>query len=178
MGIGFGIGFGWGSYWGSYPYYGYYAPPYYPYYYPYAYPYPYPYPNYAPAGDPPSNPVPPSQGSNYTPDNPPAQQYRAPTQPSSSPAYPSAAATNGVTIREASYTSSVPRYPAQPVTNNYRPASSPARQLPPLRPEVQNVIRALRAMPPNARESQLGRYGNLTPKELQIVRYAADLPPA
>jgi hypothetical protein len=35
-------------------------------------------------------------------------------------------------------------------------------------------------MPPAACERQLdsGRYGNLTPKELQIVRYAADRPPA
>ena len=32
--------------------------------------YPYPY-HYAPAGDPPSNPAPPSQASNYAPDNPP-----------------------------------------------------------------------------------------------------------
>jgi hypothetical protein len=45
---------------------------------------------------------------------------------------------------------------------------------------VQNVIRALRAMPPAARERQIdsGRYSNLTPKELEFVRYAADLPPA
>jgi len=35
-------------------------------------------------------------------------------------------------------------------------------------------------MPPWARERQIdsGRYSNLTPQELQIVRHAADLPPA
>ena len=35
-------------------------------------------------------------------------------------------------------------------------------------------------MPPDARVRQLnsGRYSNLTPQEIQFVRYAADLPPA
>jgi hypothetical protein len=35
-------------------------------------------------------------------------------------------------------------------------------------------------MPPAARQRQIdsGRYSNLTPEELDIVRYAADLPPA
>lgn len=177
VGIGFGIGFGWGSYWGGYPYYGYYAP-YYP-YYPYGYAYPYPYPYYYPqAGDPSSNqaPAPPAQGSNYVPgppsaqqySAPPQQQYGAPAEQSNIPMPPHSAATSAVTIRNASYTSSA------------RPASSTARQLPPMRPEVQNVIRALRAMPPDARVRQLdsGRYSNLTPQEIQFVRYAADLPPA
>jgi hypothetical protein len=181
VGIGFGIGFGWGSYWSGYPYYyGYYAPPYYPYYYPYAYPYPYPN-YYGPAGDPPGNPASPSQGSGYVPRPPSAPQNSAPAQQSNVPMPPDSAQVNGVTIRNASYTSSAPNYRTHQVagvSSDYRPASSTARQLPPLRPEVQNVIRALRAMPPDARESQLGRYGNLTPKELQIVRYAADLPPA
>lgn len=63
-------------------------------------------------------------------------------------------------------------------TVSYRPASA-VRQLPPGRPEVQNVIRALRAMPPEARQQQLdsGRYNNLSPQELRLVREAADLRP-
>jgi hypothetical protein len=40
-----------------------------------------------------------------------------------------------------------------------------------LRPEVQNVIRALRAMPPDARLREIasGRYRNLSPQELEAV---------
>jgi len=60
---------------------------------------------------------------------------------------------------------------------SYRPASAEG-QLPAMRPEVQNVIRALRAMPPEARQRQLesGRYSNLSPQELKLVRQAADVP--
>jgi hypothetical protein len=190
-GWGFSVGFNFGPFWGGYGYpYGYaYSPYYYPYYYPYPYAYPYPY--YvpaAPAGSADSaspsgnqNSYPSGQSSNYVPDDSSAQQYRAPAQPSSVTTPPSA--TNAVTIRNASYTTLAPNYRAHPVagvSSDYRPASSTKRQLTTLRPEVQNVIRALRAMPPAARERQLdsGRYGNLTPQELQIVRYAADLPPA
>src|SRR5271166_2726848 len=124
-----------------------------------------------------------SQSASYVPDNSSAQQYRAPAPRSNVPAPPNPPAANSVTIRNASYTATAPTYPthaiaAKPVS--YKPANSTTRQLPPLRPEVQNVIRALRGMPPGARERQIdsGRYSNLTPKELQIVRYAADLPPA
>jgi hypothetical protein len=48
------------------------------------------------------------------------------------------------------------------------------------RPEVENVIRALRAMPPQAGQRQLesGRYNDLSPAELQQVRRAVGLPPA
>ncbi|HME35269.1 MAG TPA: hypothetical protein VKF84_08525 [Candidatus Sulfotelmatobacter sp.] len=123
-----------------------------------------------------------SQSSNYVPDTSPAQQYRAPAPRTNAPAPPHPPAASSVTIRDASYTSPAPQYAraATATSSNYRPASSTARQLPPLRPEVQNVIRALRAMPPWARERQIdsGRYSNLTPQELQIVRHAADLPPA
>jgi len=60
---------------------------------------------------------------------------------------------------------------------SYRPPSA-QRQLPPMRPEVQNVIRALRAMPPAARQQQIesGRYSNLSPQEMKLVRDAADVP--
>jgi len=60
---------------------------------------------------------------------------------------------------------------------SYRPAAA-ERQLSSMRPEVQNVVRALRAMPPEARQRQLesGRYSNLSPQEMKVVRAAADLP--
>ncbi|HME11193.1 MAG TPA: hypothetical protein VKG25_29320 [Bryobacteraceae bacterium] len=181
----FSIGFNWGPSWGGFAY-------------PFGFvwvPSPLCSPCFVlvPAGDPPGDPdssgssstgyaYASSPSSNYVPDNSSAQQYRAPAPRSNVPAPPHPPAANSVTIRNASYTSPAPQY-ARAVTatsSNYRPASSTARQLPPLRPEVQNVIRALRAMPPWARERQIdsGRYSNLTPQELQIVRHAADLPPA
>jgi hypothetical protein len=121
-----------------------------------------------------------SQSSDYAPNDSSAQQSSAPPPPSV-PAPRSAPAANSPIIRYASYTSAVQSYPARAIAakpNTHRPVNSTARQLPPLRPEVQNVIRALRGMPPAARERQIdsGRYSNLTPKELEIVRYAADLP--
>ena len=168
---GWGGGWGWGWPWGfgisfnfGWPYWGYYGYPYayaYPNYYPY-----YPYSNYyAPSGDPRgySDPPPPSQASGN------GAPLRQPAPPP-----------NTLTLQE-----TVSRHPAA----NYGTASSPAggvsyrpasaeRQLPPMRPEVQNVIRALRAMPPEARQEQIdsGRYSNLTPQELKLVREAANLP--
>ena len=122
------------------------------------------------------------QSSSYVPYNSSAQQYTAPAQRPNTPAPSHPPAANSVTLRNASYTSPAPQY-ARAVTatsSNFRPTSSIARQLPPLRPEVQNVIRALRAMPTAARLRQIdsGRYSNLTPQELQIVRYAANVPSA
>lgn len=81
-----------------------------------------------------------------------------------------------MTLHEAVY-----RHPAASsgtaATVSYRPASD-QRQLSSMRPEVQNVVRALRAMPPQARERQLesGRYSNLSPQEMKVVRAAAEQP--
>ena len=99
----------------------------------------------------------------------PAPQNQRPPAPSS------------LTIRDASYTGPSPHYTANAAsrtTTNLRPAVYTTQQLPALRPEVQNVIRALRAMPPSARQRQLdsGRYSNLTPAEIEYVRRAANLP--
>ncbi len=181
-GWGFGIGFNFGPSWGYYGYpYGYGYAPYYSYnpYYPY---YPY-YPNsaypyyYAPVGGPPgySNPAPQNQASgdpqSYTQTQ--VEQYRvpAPQPPPSS---------NGLTLRDATY---------RPAAVSYRAASAPTsasgsglaraeRELATMRPEVQNTIRALRAMPPSARQRQIdsGRYNNLSPQELKVVKYAVKLP--
>jgi hypothetical protein len=192
-GWGFSIGFNFGPFWGGYGYpYGYAAAPY---YYPY-YPYPY-YVPAAPAGyvnysSPRSNDNAYSsdQSSSYVPDDYSAQQSSAaapqwstPARQSNVPTPRTAPTANSLTIRNASYTAPAPGYATHVSagrSSNYRPVSAASRQLPPLRPEVQNVIRALRGMPPAARERQIdsGRYGNLTPKELEFVRYAADLPPA
>jgi hypothetical protein len=90
---------------------------------------------------------------------------------------------DSVTIRDAAYTPTPSSYMSHAATgdaSSYRPANSRTRQLPPPRPEVQNVIRALRAMPPDARQRQIdsGRYGNLSPQELEFAKYASDLPSA
>lgn len=173
FGVGFGIGYGWGSYYWppAYPYlYGYgpaWGPPYYPYYYPYGY-------YYVAPGYPATYPDPPSQSSGYQ-DNSSAQQ-------SPTPAQRSTPASNSITISSAVYSPTASTYrshEASGAPSNYRSASSTGRQLPPLRPEVQNVIRALRAMPPGARQREIdsGRYGNLSPQELDLAKYAADLPP-
>ena len=189
-GWGFSIGFNWGPFWGGYRYpYSYaWVPPYYRYDYSYAYPYSYPY--YGPAA--PAAYVDSSDSNDngyayvsgdsggYVSDSSSAQQPSAPAQRFLPPAPQNAPAPSPVTIRNASYTSSAQSYAtrATATPSSYRPAGAAIRQLPPLRPEVQNVIRALRAMPPAARERQLdsGRYSNFTPKELEIVRYAANLP--
>ena len=162
-GWGFGVSLNFGGYW----------PSYYPYYYPYAYAapypyYPYPYPYYYPAtpagyvtSDPPSD----NQPSGNVQDNLPPQQssapaaravpyaasprlqYAAPQQPRQS--------SSAVTVQYASYTHSRVTYS----------------------PEVQTAIRALRAMPPYAREQQLSRYGNLSPQQVNEVRQAVGMPP-
>ena len=92
--------------------------------------------------------------------------------------------------RSRSRGSPAPQSGATIVNASYRPASNqslstayphPAlsrAQLDQLRPRVQNVIRALRNMPPGAAERQIasGRYSNLSARELEVVRYAAGLP--
>jgi hypothetical protein len=61
---------------------------------------------------------------------------------------------------------------------SYWPRSHTSSQISEQLPAVQNVIRALRAMPPAARERQLasGRYSNFSPQEMKFVRYAANVP--
>lgn len=65
------------------------------------------------------------------------------------------------------------------VASNYQPGDSP--QLPSgLRPAVENVAQALRAMPPAARERQLnsGRYDSLSPEEREFLTNATQAPQA
>jgi hypothetical protein len=189
-GIGIGFNFSWG-----YPYYSYGYPYYYPYpYYPYSY-YPYsPSYQYGPVSAQPaySSPDPYGQANgtypqpngsydqpngsyqNYQP-NGGYQNYGSAQPPSASAPAPNS---GQLALHEAVYYSA-PSRGTDPATANY-PASSAARELSQTRPEVQNVVRALRAMPPEARQRQLesGRYRNLSPQEMKFVRSAANLPPA
>jgi hypothetical protein len=173
-GWGFGISFGWGPYWVPGPAYPYgYSPVWSPPYYPYYYPYPYYYYSYTPASYSSGSPDPNIQSSN---------DVRVELRPeqSSAPASKSIPNMNSVTIRYAAYAPTSPGLRTHAASSDYKPGHSAAYKLPaPLRPEVQNVIRALRGMPPGAREREIdsGRYTNLSPEELRLVKYAADLPP-
>src|SRR5271157_4663259 len=166
-GWGFGLSFNWGDYWPDYPYaYGY-APGWAA---PYAY-YPYPYYYYAaPASDPSSDPPDENQSSPNVQDN-------LPPAPASATVAPSAFYANSANMRYASRVPSQRTVPATPATGSYRQVSYTTRPLPQLPPEAQNAVRALRAMPPYAREQQLSRYGSLSPEEVKLVRRAVGMPP-
>ncbi|MGA9965301.1 MAG: hypothetical protein WBQ10_08860 [Terriglobales bacterium] len=172
-GWGFGIGFGWGPYWPTYPYaYGYgpwWGAPYndYPCVYPYylrsacAYPYPYNGSGSGSAQDP---------GWNGH-DNSPAKPSGIPARENS----PNAASV----INVAASTRTVSTYKTDAASDaaHYRLAFT-MQELPPARKEVQNVILALRAMPPDARQRQIdsGRYSNFSPEEIDLVRSSSHLP--
>jgi len=172
-------GWGWGSGWGfsvsidlgsDWPAYDY-APAYvvpYPYYNPYYYPYGY-YSYAAPASSAPAN---------YVGDDPPVQNqstdpYTDGNAQDNLPPQTSAPATQHYPP-SSHWASSQQSARSAPVTNNY--SRRTPQQLPPLSPEVQNAVRALRAMPPYAREQQLSRYGNLTPEQVSIVRQIVGMP--
>jgi hypothetical protein len=191
-GFGLSFNFGW-PYWGwGYPYYSYY-PSYYP-YYPYGYGY------YAPSAAPAAYPDPSAYGQTGSYSYPGPAGYGQPggNYQQTGGAYQSGAAYQGayqnvappvrprnsvpqsapsssaLTLHDAVYRPA-PATPSSASATSYRSASA-VRQ----RPEVQNVIRALRAMPPDARQRALdsGRYGNLSAEEMKVVREAAQLPPA
>jgi hypothetical protein len=56
--------------------------------------------------------------------------------------------------------------------SNYRVTHSTTQQNPKLRPEVQSAMRALREMPPFAREREIetGRYSHFSPEERELLR--------
>jgi len=56
--------------------------------------------------------------------------------------------------------------------SNYQVAHSTTRQNPPVRHEVQSAMRALREMPPFAREREIetGRYSHFSPEERELLR--------
>ena len=160
MGIGFWL---WWPYWGwGYPFsYGYrpwnYAPE--PYHYPYYCP-----PGYTcpPNGndDPPAPNPSPKSGSN------PAKPWRPPV---------STPNTNYTTTNVAALTPRDPFLSTDRITitpSNYQVAHSTTRQNPPVRHEVQSAMRALREMPPFAREREIetGRYSHFSPEERELLR--------
>jgi hypothetical protein len=174
-GWGLNIGFGWGPDWPAYPYFYGYSPwwgaPYY-YYYPY---YPYYVPYGVPDPDNRRNDASPDTSRPNNDDDPPEQHSNTPL-PESSPN------PNSVTSNVAAYRPPVPSYRitvANGATSNYRLAHSTTQQLQPgLRPAVQNAIRALRAMPPDARRRQLNssRYDSFSPEERELLNNAAQAP--
>ena len=159
-GWGFGFGFGW-PYWGwGYPYgYGY-SPWYYA-----------PYPYYCPPGyrcprngndDPPhANPSPKSGSNPAKPWGPP---LNSPNKDHST--------SNLTTV--ASRAPLLAIDPTKITATSYRIAHSTTPQNPGLRPEMQSAMRALREMPPFAREREIetGRYGHFSPEERELLRSA------
>jgi hypothetical protein len=65
---------------------------------------------------------------------------------------------------------SIDRITAAP--SNYQVARSTTQQNPPVRPEVQRAMRALREMPPFARqwEIETGRYSHFSAEERELLR--------
>jgi len=180
-GWGLNIGLGWG-YWG-YPYW------YSPYAEPYAYAYPYS-PYYYGYDDPcyyrdycdspddrypgdryPDDRYPDNRRNNPPPRN--SQPNSAPAKPSAGPA-PQGVPQEDVTTRFVDYrNNSANRGTAQ---GALRLATYHARPLPEnLRPAVRNVIQALRAMPPAARDRQLnsGRYASFSSQERELISQLA-----
>jgi hypothetical protein len=186
-GWGFGIGFSWGPYWPAYGYaYGYgpgWGAPYnyYPCAYPYypssgcAYAYPYPYNgNGGGSAQDPDN----GNGSGSAQD-PGGNSYdNASAKLSSLPA-PENSPRAASVINVAASTRRVSTYKADADTGaaHYRLAFT-MEELPPARKEVQNVILALQAMPPDARQRQIdsGRYRNFSPEEINLLRSGSQLP--
>lgn len=153
---GFSVGLGWAPYWGTYPYYsyGYYSPagtgPY-PYYYPYR---PY-YRSSSPCRCPCNGPS----------ENSPSTHSRVPV-----PKVPSDGKSPGIKLAIAEVIA--PEADTRTDTGSHNSlAKSKQVMLPPPRREVQNVIRALLAIPPDARRRQInsGRYSDFTTEERELL---------
>jgi hypothetical protein len=191
-----GSGWGWGGccsfnfsfgYYGGYPSYGYY--PYYAYYpYPYyAYPYPYSYYPYYPSYPPSYGyaPVAPTSGyqvqgsyqdqGGYVTSGEDSGQQSPAEQPRSYVPQPTPRS-SATTLRQAVYIPQASNS-ASAATSHY--AASPTVKRIAVRPEVDNVVHALRGMPPAARQRAIasGQYSNLSSTEMEYVKYAVS-PPA
>jgi hypothetical protein len=176
-GWGLDIGFGW-PYWGwGYPYYYDYGP--------YAYGYPY-YPNYPPDRRydyryAPDNRAPENREPDYRHDNSKPNDQTAPAKPSNTAVPGDSRGQNYLTRNDepTGMTSGAQTTPGASA-NNFQLASSKSRAPfgPTLRPEVQNAIRLLRAMPPEARQERLNssRYANFSPEERELLRTATQSP--
>jgi hypothetical protein len=124
----------------------------------------------APSGGQSWNPPPDNQSSLNVQDN-------LPPAPASATVAPSVFYANSANMRYRSRVASQRAAPTTPATGYYLKASYTKESLPPLTPEAQNAVRALRAMPPYARAQQLSRYGSLSPQEVKVVRAAVGMPP-
>jgi len=188
FGYGFGFGFGFGPYWGYPYYYGYgpwgnpyaYYDPYDSYYYPDGpdYPRDNPYPrdnrggcDYRHEDDHPCKPnnenAPAKPSSTDVPESSPEHNYVTTNPAANGSAFSLAEYRPTASTNRAAGTASV--------ASNHQLRDSATWQLPAgLRPAVRNVIQALRAMPPDARQRQLnsGRYHSLSPQELEFVTNA------
>jgi hypothetical protein len=176
VGIGFGIGFGFGAYWGGYPYYAYgpgwygYGPGWggYPYYYP-SQPYPASPCNYSDYRCPDEPP-------NAAPQGNPSPNGQTPSaKPSSSPAVESSPdyRVSSSSAEDNRITAQAQAAPASSGNTTYTYAEfktiEPSSEM---RPEVRNVVQALRAMPPDVRERQInsGRYASFSPQEKELLQ--------
>ena len=80
--------------------------------------------------------------------------------------------TNSMVINVAASSRPLPNYiPMQLRARRHYRLAFTMQELPPVRREVQNVILALRAMPPDARQRQIdsGRYSNFSPEEINLL---------
>jgi hypothetical protein len=171
-GWGWGLGWGWPYWWGAYPwaYWGDSGP--YAYYYPYSCPPDYPCPYNG-------NGYPPPPPGNSAPDNVPA-----PSMPSTSPDDPNyspSSVVNGADdrpilsvdhITETPTPAATTAVPNKAVPSKYRVVQASTRQDARLTPEVRMAMRALREMPPFARERELttGGYSHFSPEEKELLR--------
>jgi hypothetical protein len=189
-GWGFGVGFGWG--WPGWGYYGY---PYYGWGYPYYHGYPGPYaaPPPPPAGAPPAAAPRDPQNKDQNPDNdqqqpddPNGPQYNR--QPSyypedgaprnTAPGYsppehrsPTPANSPTVTAMRTAYRTTVSPHSSErtrALASSYAVERASAAP----HPDVAKILRALREMPPYAREREIdsGRYSHFSPEEKEQLR--------
>ena len=89
----------------------------------------------------------------------------------------SSSAASVINVAASTRTVSTYKTDADTGASHYRLAFT-MQELPPARKEVQNVILALQAMPPDARQRQIdsGRYRSFSPEEINLLRSGSQLP--
>jgi hypothetical protein len=128
---------------------------------------------YYPQDCPPGYPCPPNGNDDPPPRNSSPKSGSNPAKPWRPPV--STPNTNYATSDVATVTPRAPLLSSDRITatvSNYRVTHATTRQNPTLRPEVQNAMRALREMPPFAREREIetGRYSHFSPEEREPLR--------
>jgi hypothetical protein len=182
-GWGLDIDFGFWPYWGGYPYFYGYGP----WWGPYAYYYPYdPYPDdrdYRPCDgcNPDYRHSPDDRRNPRSPNDSRPNDNTAPAKPSNSTVPESSADPNYVMtlVGYGTVVSKDGTVPTADGARKHEPADFSGQQLSSgLRPVVRNVIQALRAMPPEARQQRLnsGRYDSFSPEERELLISATQRP--